>query len=329
MINRTLEYFYACLKQGKYENKVEEGTNYQLEEPNNMHDKLFRGLLKDETEFAKFIGAYLNLSIKEKLEKYNSSFITEIYENKEADIVYKLKGKNVFILLEHQSTVDKKMPFRILNYNVEIIKDNVPKGKKEEYYMQPKYAKIIPIVLYTGSSKWTVAKNFSEIQETYGKEEYLEVKYNIIDINQYDKKQLLKGKTTIEKAMAIEKSKTQEELIQTIEQIVDSIDFKNTKEVEKIKQIIRYAISSKIGEEKAKELIEKINEKNKKEGTSMLYDNLRAEEREWEKQGKQIGIKETIIKTIRNMIEIGLNEEIIKKVTGASHEEIEEIQKTM
>ena len=31
-----------------------------------------------------------------------------------ADIVYKIKNKNAFILIEHQSSVDIKMPYRIL-----------------------------------------------------------------------------------------------------------------------------------------------------------------------------------------------------------------------
>ena len=77
----------------------------------------------------------------------------------------------------------------------------------------------------------------------------------------------------------------------------------------------------------------------------MLYDNLRAEEREWElrgkkqgekigekvgeKRGRQIGIRETIVKMIKNMLECGEMEEKIKKYTGANQEEIEEVKKTL
>ena len=55
------------------------------------------------------------------IEKYNSSFINKIYQNKEADIVYKLKNREIFFLIEHQSKVDYSMPKRILEYQVLIM----------------------------------------------------------------------------------------------------------------------------------------------------------------------------------------------------------------
>ena len=42
---------------------------------------------------------------EEMIEKYDTKFITSIYEKREADIVYKLKGKEVFFLIEHQTKV--------------------------------------------------------------------------------------------------------------------------------------------------------------------------------------------------------------------------------
>ena len=164
------------------------------------------------------MNSYLGIEVAEdELEKYNSSFITKNYENSEADIVYKLKDKKVFILIEHQSSADKSMPFRLLNYNLEIIKDtnNGDLYKTNSYI----YAKVIPIVVYTGGTKWNVSKKFSTLQEHYGKNNYLELKYNLIDINKYNKEKLLNGKTMIEKAMLIEKSKNKKELVKTIEDI--------------------------------------------------------------------------------------------------------------
>lgn len=146
----------------------EESEDYKIKNPHNMHDKLFRDLLGDKKELSILLKEYLNIDVSSKdLKKYNSSFITNKYESKEADIVYKLKNKNVFFLIEHQSSVDNSMPFRILNYNTEIIRDTIDLDyyKRQEYI----YAKVIPIVVYTGGRKWNVSKKFSKQQAIYRK----------------------------------------------------------------------------------------------------------------------------------------------------------------
>ena len=78
----------------------------------------------------KFINKTLKTKfIEEELEKYNSSFVNKIFQNREADIVYKLKDKNIFILLEHQTKIDFSMSYRILEYQMAIIKSAVDEKK--------------------------------------------------------------------------------------------------------------------------------------------------------------------------------------------------------
>ena len=59
------------------------------------------------------------------MEKYTSSFVNKIFENREADIVYKYKNKNIFFLIEHQTKIDYSMPYRILEYEIEIMKSAI------------------------------------------------------------------------------------------------------------------------------------------------------------------------------------------------------------
>ena len=100
--------------------------------------------------------ALINQAIKTKLkveeiEKYTSSFVNKIFQNREADIVYKYKNKNIFFLIEHQTKIDYSMPYRILEYETEIMKSaiDIRKVKNKEY----KLPLVIPIVLYTGKKK--------------------------------------------------------------------------------------------------------------------------------------------------------------------------------
>ena len=156
------------LKNLSYNWLKEESKKYDVEENktiDNKHDKLFKDLFSDKEEAVKFINKYLELEIPlkaEEIEVYKNGYITRMYQSKEADIVYKIKEKNIFILIEHQSTVDRSMPYRILNYSVAIMNQAVEKNKmKRKDY---KYPKVIAIVLYTGGEKWKAKIKLEEIK---------------------------------------------------------------------------------------------------------------------------------------------------------------------
>ena len=95
---------------------------------NHPHDKIFRTILNDKEEVAKLINKTIDLDekiTKEEIEKYNTSYISKNFENQESDIVYKVKGKNVFFLIEHQTKIDYKMAKRILEYEMAIMNEAV------------------------------------------------------------------------------------------------------------------------------------------------------------------------------------------------------------
>ena len=147
---------------------AEEGETYNLEvktqekNKDKKHDKLVKTILKKPEEMAKIINEFLEPSVEvksEKLAKYTNSYITQKYKSKEADIVYKIKNEEVFFLVEHQSTIDKKMPYRILNYCVDIMQEWV---KNKKLKRQTKYPIVVPIIIYTGIEK---SKNKAELQE--------------------------------------------------------------------------------------------------------------------------------------------------------------------
>lgn len=161
------------IKTIKYENyfEIEETTLMEPEEIytyniDNEHDKLFKDLLSDKEETRKFINKFLKLPepLKQnELELYNSSYITSEYKSKEADIVYKKKDEDIFFLIEHQSTVDISMPYRIKNYAVEILRTAVDKSKIHQ--IDYEYPLVVAIVLYTGDKKWNAKLKFEDMQK--------------------------------------------------------------------------------------------------------------------------------------------------------------------
>ena len=111
----------------------------QNKTPNKEHDKIFKIALENRKELVEIINEILRLKGKEKIEKeeieeYKTEYITKIFEGRQADKIYKVKGKEMYFLIEHQTKEDKKMAFRILEYKVEIIRDVIKKNKSKNKF---------------------------------------------------------------------------------------------------------------------------------------------------------------------------------------------------
>ena len=302
---------------------------------NHQHDKIFRTVLDRKSDAIALINKALNTQLEEKdIEKYNSSFINKVFQNREADIVYKIKDRSIFILIEHQTKVDYLMPYRILEYEVAIMQSAIDLDKIKN--KESKIPLVIPIVLYTGNKKWNAKKYLEENQEKIEGIENGLGNYNLIDINELTEKDLLEDKSFISKMMLIEKSKNTENIVEILEKIV-----KITKEEDKetLRRIISIILEEKIGITKAKELIEKMEGD---EGNMLaVVDMIRRENQmyieigkkegkiEGKKEGKKEGVKQgelkEKIKIVTNMLKEKFNIETIQKITGINKEEIEKI----
>ena len=272
--------------------------------------------------------ALINQAIKtklkaEKIEKYTSSFVNKIFQNREADIVYKYKNKNIFFLIEHQTKIDYTMPYRILEYEIEIMKSaiDIKKVKNKEY----KLPLVIPIVLYTGKKKWDAKRYLEESQETLDGVKIKAGNYNLVDINDFTKEELLQEKTLISKMMLLEKSESTEESIEMLEKIIPNT---NKEEKELLKRVISILFGEKIGEEKTKELIEKID--GGEEKMLALVDMIRNENKMYinmgKKEGRKEGRKNRNIEIAQKLLKIKMPISQISEVTELTEKEIEKLK---
>mgnify|MGYP002549269758 FL=1 len=279
--------------------------------------------------------ALINQAIKiklkaEEIEKYTSSFVSKIFQNREADIVYKYKNKNIFFLIEHQTKIDYSMSYRILEYEIEIMKSaiDIRKVKNKEY----KLPLVIPIVLYTGKKKWDAKRYLEESQETLDDVKIKAGNYNLVDINDFTKEELLQGKTLISKMMLLEKSESTEESIEMLEKIIPNT---NKEEKELLKRVISILFGEKIGEEKTKELIEKIDGGEGKmlalvdmiRNENKMYINMgRKEGRKEAREEGKIKLKQQCLEIAKNLLKINMPISQISEVTKLPEEEIEKIK---
>lgn len=327
---------------------------YEVENP---HDKLFKDLLDDEEELKEFVTQFVGINIQlEEIEKCNSSYITNQYEMYQADMVYKIKEKDVYILIEHQSTVDENMPYRMFNYYGETLKETKNEITENIYPL------IIPIVLYTGERNWKVETEYSRrINEYRASKKYIKLEYELVDINKYTEEELLNKNSLLSYAMLIEKNRGKESLLKILEKI--SKRCYTNKNREKMLRIINYILSPILGEDKeivmekfkmkeginmktAQDYIreemqeierrgiekgrrEAIEEFAKQKSMKTAQDYIREEMQEIKDKAKKKGIKEGITSVILNMIENNMKIEEIKKYTGVSEKEIEKIASNM
>ena len=236
--------------------------NYCLEISNSIkekqyhkHDKLFGEILNRNKEIVKLINKYVKPKEKlteEMIEKYETKYITSTYDKRESDIVYKLKGKEVFFLVEHQTKVDKLMSYRILEYSLEIIRTRMKsiKGKIEKVGIP----KVIPLVIYTGQSKWTAKNKLEEVQVEFEHFNGIDVitGYNLIDIR--NEEEAIKEGTAVARMSVIERKNDTKDIIEMVKRI--STHIKDKDEKQEFAKEIKYLLSDKL----TKEEIEKIEE---------------------------------------------------------------------
>ena len=241
-----------------------------------------------------------------------------------------MKDKKIFILIEHQTKIDYKMPYRILEYEYELIRsENDYKGLGTKEYKIPA---VISIVLYTGKQKWNVKKYIEEVQEKLeGYEEIKLAKYDIVDVNDFSKEELIKEKSFLSKAMLIEKAKDNEEIVEYLEEIATEINSNEEIYPEEIKQIFTIMIDQilriKIGKEKAEEIKQNIKKgKGGKRKMMTVFETIEKDNKLIFSNGIKTGINKRNLEIIKNMLKENLPIDLISKITGISQQEINKMK---
>lgn len=369
----TYQQYRKYLKTKKVMVLKEEDTIYQavenktyskevVKEIDKRHDKMFRNVLSRKKEMANFLNDFLDF--KEKIEETQiiqcpTDFITRFYKSRQSDILYRLKDKPVYFLIEHQSTIHPEMLLRIWEYIGEIIKKETI---RENTYFKGNsiYPIVIPIIIYTGFQKWNLPSNFDKKQyQSKSYQDYaISLSYNLITVHDYTYEELLKKKTLFSSIMIIEKCKDEDEINEQMNKIIEIIQ--EPKDKEALSEIIVNIIRPIVGTEKAEIMLEKINkkevqdmspftkflldykyqvleesEKAKKESEKLgmekgmekgIEKGMEKGMKKGMKKGIKQGIKKAIQETVKNMLQFGEPDEKIMKYIGIDKKELENIK---
>ena len=315
--------------------------------------KLFK-IQKYYSRYARTLAKRLAPTEIETIEK---EFITYNFEIREADIIYKIKNKDVYIVIEHQSKIDYSMPYRIAQYKFETLERTINKNKlKMKNYKVPR---IIGLLIYTGKNKWKVEQNVKDKQVEYltkiKEETGIGSYYLLLDVNDYNKKELLEKGTLLSKIMLIEKSTDVKDLVVNLQAIINKLENEVTTgrtsagEKELFYNYLRKIILKKLPQKEVTQIIKEIKNKqgvDEDMGTMAVFDMLEREKRkesqmyinmgkregilagkrEGKREGQREGQKLGIMKVARKLKQMKMSISEIREATGLTEKEIKEIK---
>jgi predicted transposase YdaD len=139
------------------------------DELHHPHDMMVRAVLSDLAEATSFLQTHLPQEVSQALswstlKLLEGSFVDEHLRESEADVLYEVQHVSgeasvwVYILLEHQSTPDRWMRFRLLKYCCRIWDLSF-----REYPDQRELPAIVPLVFYQGERRWSYSSEFADL----------------------------------------------------------------------------------------------------------------------------------------------------------------------
>lgn len=312
-------------------------------EMHHIHDKSYKDLFSNKELLVKMIQNFIDSPwgkeiTEENMELVNKSYILSDYEELESDIVYKatIQDKEVifYILLEFQSYVDYSMPIRLFLYISEIWREVLKNTKKIEAKSRDfKLPAIVPIVLYNGEYKWTVEKKFKNVinqSELFGNS-LIDFEYILIDINKYEKEELMELKNIVSAVFLLDQKVDIEEFISRVKDI--AMNFNSL--TEKQKMMLRHWLKMTLSEEikdKLGENIEDILIAKKEEikiMTSKISKTIKETFEKTRAEGREEGIEKERIEIAIEMLKDGEPIEKISKYSKLSEIEILELKKDL
>jgi predicted transposase YdaD len=135
--------------------------------PSTPHDSLFKSTFSQVEHVAGELRASLPPALASRLdfttlELCPGSFVDEAFAWRHTDLLFTVlfagRPAVVYVLFEHQSTVDARMPFRLLRYMIRIWEAHLAKHPDTT-----KLPVIIPLVLHHGEGGWRAAVAFEDL----------------------------------------------------------------------------------------------------------------------------------------------------------------------
>lgn len=129
------------------------------------HDAFARDMLSNPANASAFFQSHLPKDIVaaadwSTLTLQPASFVRQNLQQSHTDLLYRVnvaeRDMLLYLLFEHQTSVDPLMPLRLLNYVVEVLRQH---AETDGLPLPP----VLPFVLHQGPDRWTVSTQFRDL----------------------------------------------------------------------------------------------------------------------------------------------------------------------
>lgn len=299
----------------------------------NPHDKFVKASLKQKAIAMDFLKAHLPKSILSKvdlrtLEMTDKSYVTPALKELQSDIVYRceINGETGYIpllfLIEHQSSADEQMAFRLLEYTVHLMRDHLNAGHKH-------LPLVYPLCIYHGTpSPYPYS---TDIYEMFTSPEFARQfmfkPFHLLDLTTRSVEVLEKDGLAGVMEILLKAHHAKKELRSILNYVVENgllgVVIHQTPEAY-LQHVLHYTVELNDYNEdfSSKQLIDLLTQAlpDKREQIMTFREQLQQEGRQ---EGILLGMHEAKREDARKMLAEGVSRDIVKRVTGLSDIELD------
>ncbi|QLK63861.1 Rpn family recombination-promoting nuclease/putative transposase (plasmid) [Enterobacteriaceae bacterium Kacie_13] len=307
-----------------------------------LHDAVFKQFLTHPETARDFLDIHLPTALRKlcdlnTLQLASGSFIEDDLRPYYSDVLYSLKAGNgdgyVYCLIEHQSSPDKHMAFRLMRYAIAAMQRHLDAGHKT-------LPLVIPVLFYQGKvSPYPYSMSWLDEFETpeYARTLYSE-NFPLVDITIIPDDEIMQHRR-----MAIlellQKHIRQRDLTELLDQLTTLLLGGNTTQ-EQLVSVINYMLQAGESRDPAtlintlasrvpqhEEALMTIAEQLRLEGEQRgIQKGLQLGEQKGRIEGREEGEREAALKIARTMLASGLDRAMVMQMTGLSETELANIR---
>lgn len=316
------------------------------------HDAVFKHILSHRATASDFLLIHLPEHLRmlcdlRTLQLESGSFIEEDLRASHSDILYSLKTQTgegyIYVLIEHQSSPDRHMAFRLMRYAIAAMQRHLDKGHRQ-------LPLVIPLLFYHGrtspcphSTRWL--DDFSQPEVA---ERLYSHNFPLIDVTEIPDDQLIQHRR-VAMLELLQKHIRQRDMMEISEQLVRilSLGYTNRRQ---FKTLLNYMLQAgnaadpvaflrklaqkvllKPHKETLMNIAQFLEERGRKEGVLQgmkagMEKGLQKGRKEGRNEGRGEGQQEATERIARAMLEDGQEPSQVAKLTGLSLQQLDKLQ---
>ncbi|WGM09041.1 Rpn family recombination-promoting nuclease/putative transposase [Arsenophonus nasoniae] len=292
------------------------------------HDSVFKQFLSEKETAKDFFDIWLPDEIKalcdlDSLKVESGSFIDSDMKNYQSDILYSVSTKKgsgyIYVLIEHQSTPDKLIAWRLMRYSLSAMHKHLEHGNKQ-------LPLVFPILFYCGeqsphphSTHWLDCFEDRKLAESLYTQPF-----KLADVTTLDDGEIMQHKR-IALLELLQKHIRRRDMTELLDSIVKLLSY-NYYTDNQVITMFNYLIQEGNAQKPMEFITEIAKQSEKHEGALMTIAQALKQEgyqlgkndgvQEGIQIGEQTGEKKASMKIARQMLESGMDRQSVMKFTG-------------